>query len=481
MHEPVNVLLLLSDEHRKDASGCYGHPLVQTPNLDALAARGTRFDCAYTSSPICVPARASMATGQYVHKTRCWSNAQAYQGSPSSFGHRLQAAGHAVESIGKLHYRGSEFENGFDHEHLPLYIKDGKGWIKGLLRDHESVLDCSAYAREIGPGSDQYTDYDLGVTQAACNWLLKRGEQIRLAANASSQPWTLFVSWLRPHYPLTCPAEFYALYPLHQMDHARFVEEDQKPQHPVSKIMAKNFNYDQHFDSNTRQIARASYYGLCSFMDHQIGQVMTALEEAGMADNTLIIYTSDHGDHNGDRGLWTKMTLYDESAAVPMLLSGPGIPENKVIHTPTSLVDIYPTILDANAVEDDDTDKPGIALQSLAIAGEQERGILCEYHDGGSPTGLFMYRNNRWKYNYYPGFESELFDMLQDPDELRNLAGELAYADVQTECHRELMNLVDAEQQNQIAFDDQKAMIADLGGVDAILSSEEYDFTPVQS
>jgi choline-sulfatase len=123
----LNVLFLFSDEHRRDALSCDGHPIVQTPNLDRLAQNGTRFLNAYTTSPICVPARASMASGEYVHKTRCWSNAQAYQGEPNSWGHRLQSQGHRVDSIGKLHYRGNEYDNGFDQEILPMYVRDGVG------------------------------------------------------------------------------------------------------------------------------------------------------------------------------------------------------------------------------------------------------------------------------------------------------------------------------------------------------------------
>ena len=252
----LNVLFLFSDEHRRDALGCYNHSLVQTPNLDALAAAGTRFTQAYTPSPICVPARAAMATGRYVNETRCWSNAQAYQGQPESFGHALQNAGRIVESIGKLHYRGAEFANGFDREHLPLYIRGGKGWIKGLLRNHEAVLDCSHYASEIGPGEDPYTDYDLGVTRAACDWLASRKN------SSNNLPWTLFVSWLRPHYPLTCPPGFYDLYPLSRMDSARFTEDNQLPRHDVVQTIRRNFDYDHFFDDHSRQVARASYYGL---------------------------------------------------------------------------------------------------------------------------------------------------------------------------------------------------------------------------
>ena len=471
----LNVLFLFSDEHRRDALGCYDHPLAKTPNLDKLAARGTSFSNAYTSSPICVPARASLAAGEYVHKTRCWSNAQAYQGEPQSWGHRLQSQGHRVDSIGKLHYRGSEFDNGFDNEILPLYIRNGQGWTKGLLRDHESVLDCSSYARDIGPGDDSYTDYDLGVTREACDWLENTGN------TSADKPWALFVSWLRPHYPLTCPTEFFNLYPLDSLDNARFTGPSQLPTHPVLKTIRRNFDYDKYFTGETRQIARASYYGLCSFLDYQVGRVLAALEASGQAQNTLIIYTSDHGDHNGDRGLWTKMTLYDESAAVPMIIAGPGISENKMVSTLASLVDIYPTILSAVGAGDDGKQRPGIALQTLANSDDFDRPVLSEYHDGGSPTGMFMLRNKHWKYNYYPGYAPELFDMQEDPDELTDLAASEAHADILLDCYRQMLTLVDPEAANKLAFADQAAKIEELGGVEAVLNSGEFDFTPVSS
>ena len=469
----LNVLFLFSDEHQRDALGCYGHALVKTPHLDQLAEKGTRFTNAYTASPICVPARASLATGQYVHKTRCWSNAQAYQGEPTSWGHRLQSQGHRVDAIGKLHYRGKEYDNGFDHEILPVYIRNGLGWIKGLLRDHEAVLDCSSYAAEIGPGDDNYTQYDLDVTHKACHWLHDT------ANTGGDKPWALFVSWLRPHYPLTCPPEFYEWYPLFEMDEARFTDSDLQPKHPVVLTIRKNFNYDSFFTPESRQIARASYYGLCSFLDHQVGKVLAALEASGHADNTLIIYTSDHGDHNGDRGLWTKMTLYDESAAVPMIVSGPGVPKNKTVSTPASLVDVYPTILSATGAQADGQVRPGISLETLACNGQFNRAVLSEYHDGGSPTGMFMLRSANWKYNYYPGYAPELFDMSKDPDELVNLSDSIAHAKVLAECHAQMLELVNPENANEQAFSDQAARIEELGGVENILSSTEFDFTPV--
>ena len=471
----LNVLFLFSDEHRRDALSCDGHPIVQTPNLDRLAQNGTRFLNAYTTSPICVPARASMASGEYVHKTRCWSNAQAYQGEPNSWGHRLQSQGHRVDSIGKLHYRGNEYDNGFDQEILPMYVRDGVGWTKGLLRNHEEVLDCSSYAQKIGAGDDQYTQYDLGVTHKACLWLQDRKNQI------SDKPWTLFVSWLRPHYPLTCPQEFYDIYPLDKMDHARFLNDKQRLSHSVLKTIRKNFDYEKHFTPETKQVARASYYGLCSFLDYQVGQVLAALEASGQADNTLIIYTSDHGDHNGDRGLWTKMTLYDESSSIPMIVAGPGIPKHKTVSTLSSLIDIYPTILTATGAQDDDKIRPGVALQSLASSDHMERAILSEYHDGGSPTGMFMLRTDEWKYNYYPGYSPELYHIANDKDELVDLAASLQHQKVVARCHQKMLELVDPEAENKRAFADQADTIKKLGGIDAILNSDEFDFTPVGS
>ena len=475
MTDKTNVLILFSDEHRHDAMGCAGHGLVKTPHLDQLASRGTRFTKAYTPSPICVPARASLATGQYVHKNRCWSNAQAYEGTPTSWGHQLIRQSHRVDSIGKLHYRGSDYDNGFENEILPLYIRNGTGWIKGLLRDHEAVLDVSAYTTEIGPGENSYTDYDLEVTRNACDWLNDA------ASAQSDKPWTLFVSWLRPHYPLTCPEAFYELYPLSEMDEARFMSQEALPQHPVTQTIRRHFNYDDCFDDQTRQIARASYYGLCSFLDAQVGAVMNALHQTGQADNTLVIYTSDHGDHNGDRRMWTKMSLYDESARIPMLMSGPQIPKAKTVETLASLVDIYPTVLQAVGAQDDEIDRPGLSLQSLIDGAGEDRAVLSEYHDGGSPVGMFMLRTDKWKYNCYPGYPPELFDLAADPDELCDLSQDPAYSEDLKRCHDKMCDLLDPAEANDLAFADQAQLIEQLGGVEKIVNSEEFDHTPTHS
>ncbi len=175
------------------------------------------------------------------------------------------------------------------------------------------------------------------------------------------------------------------------------------------------------------------------------------------------------------------MTMYDESAGVPMIIAGPNIPEGKIVETLASLVDIYPTILQATGASDDQKLRPGIALQELAKREDFDRPILSEYHDGGSPTGMFMLRTARWKYNVYPGYSPELFDMKNDPDELIDQSSSPAYSEVRARCHDQMLELVDPESANRLAFDDQAERIEELGGVDAILNSTEFDFTPAGS
>jgi len=313
------------------------------------------------------------------------------------------------------------------------------------------------------------------VTRHACTWLEDAG------AAKSDKPWTLFVSWLRPHYPLICPEAFYHLYPLSEMDEARFMSEKKLHRHPVTQAIRGAFNYDERFDDQTRQIARASYYGLCSLLDAQVGAVMNVLEQTGQADNTLVIYTSDHGDHNGDRRMWTKMSLYDESARIPMLVQGPDIPKAKTIETLASLVDIYPTVLQAVDAVDDEIDRPGLSLRSLIDGAGTDRGVLSEYHDGGSPVGMFMWRKDQWKYNCYPGYAPELFDLAADPDELCDLSQDPAYSQDLKRCQDDMGALLDPGEANDLAFSDQAERISQLGGVEAILASEEFDHTPTPS
>ena len=178
--KPTNLLFIMSDEHNKRVTGCYGHSMIKTPNLDKLAAQGTRFTSAYTNCPICVPARASFATGQYVHQIRYWDNAIAYDGRIPSWGHRLMEQGHRVISIGKLHYLDSDARrNGFDEEILPLHIVNGVGDLLGLIRDELPVRPGSKkLGPEAGRGESEYTHYDRDIAATHAAVAQKRSPEI---------------------------------------------------------------------------------------------------------------------------------------------------------------------------------------------------------------------------------------------------------------------------------------------------------------
>ncbi|MEM7379384.1 MAG: sulfatase-like hydrolase/transferase, partial [Pseudomonadota bacterium] len=272
----ANTIVIMTDELRRDCLGCYGNTVVQTPHIDALAARGARFGCAYTPSPICVPARASIATGRHVHETRCWSNAQPYAGEPASWHHALRDAGQQVHSFGKLHFRSGADDNGFTHEHHPLHVVGGQGWVHGLLRDEDSLFDASGFAGHIGPGEDPYSDYDTRVCDAAVQWIAEQG------AAAGAAPWCLYISFLRPHYPLTCPPAFYDLYDPAEVRLPRPARPEGPEQHPVLQWLRHTCDYDAPFDDASRRVAVASYFGLCSFVDHLVGRITGAVSAAGL-------------------------------------------------------------------------------------------------------------------------------------------------------------------------------------------------------
>ena len=350
---PKNLLIIISDEHRKDAMGCTGHPLVQTPNLDALAACGTRFTNAYTPSPMCVPTRAALACGEPVHAIGHWDSASPYDGKRRSWMHEVRDAGHEVTSIGKLHFRSTDDDNGFTREILPMHVV-GDGWMDALLRENPRPYD-TAYelAAQVGEGDSTYTDYDRAITAATVDWL---GEK-----KGSDEPWVGFISLVSPHYPLTCPAEYRRLYRAEDMDWPLVA--DQKPDHPEMQRLLNFFDYGSHFDAASIREAKMSYYGLISFMDACVGQILSALDDSGQAEDTAVLYISDHGDMMGDQGIWTKQVMYDQSAGVPMILAGTGVPAGKTVSTAVSLLDVAPT---ATAVAGLPADaKPGQRHSSL--------------------------------------------------------------------------------------------------------------------
>ncbi|MBI1774031.1 MAG: sulfatase-like hydrolase/transferase [Proteobacteria bacterium] len=474
---PQNLLFILSDEHTRDISACYGHPIVKTPNIDRLAARGTRFTAAYTNCPICVPARASLQTGRFVADNRCWDNAHPYHGQLPSWGHRLREQGHLAVSIGKLHFRSADDFNGFAEEQMPLHVVEGRGDLLGSIR-RPKLLDrknIKSLARELGPGESGYAGYDRRIRNAACEWLRTRAKQ-------QTKPWILFVSFVKPHFPLIAPPDFFRLYDPAKLPMPRLYSEPDRSTHPVIKALRSCMNYDDFFESSDRvKLALANYLGMVSFLDDNIGQVVTALEEAGLADNTRVLYTTDHGDNQGVRGLWGKSVHYEEAAAIPMILAGADVPANRVARTPVSLVDCYQTILESVGAKphSEDASLPGRSLFEFTGHDDLERVVLGEYHAAASITACYMLRKGRWKYMHYVGYRPQLFDLEDDPGETRDLGESAVHAEVRRMLEMELRKLIDPEAVCEAAFRDQEATIARNGGIDAVKARGDFGHSPV--
>lgn len=474
MTQPANLLILFSDEHNPKVLGAAGHPFIHTPHLDGLARRGTRFARAYTPHPICVPARAALAAGRYNFEIGYWDNADPYEGAVRSWHHAAREAGHAVVSIGKLHFRGLPGDDhGFSEEIIPMHVVQGKGDLLGLLRRPEMPVRGGAQKLigMAGPGESDYTRYDRDICARAQVWLRETAPKLR------DKPWVLFVSLVAPHFPLTAPPEHFYRYPPERIPMPKAYGE-QRPRHPYVEEYARTIPYNDHFRSEADvKRALAGYFGLVSLMDEHVGKILKALDDTGLAANTRVLYTTDHGDNNGARRLWGKSTMYEESVGVPMILAGPGVAAGRVVNTPANLIDLYPTVLEAVGAKPEPLPHAR-SLFGLAAAPDHDREVLAEYHATGSSAAFFMLRTGRWKYVEHVRFPPQLFDMEADPEELNDLAGDPGHAQVLAECAAKLRRYCDPKEVDARAKARQQATLAANGGEQAVIKRGDLPFSP---
>jgi choline-sulfatase len=257
---------------------------------------------------------------------------------------------------------------------------------------------------------------------------------------------------------------------------------EESERHPWIQALRGSYSYDDFFaDDDRRRLAIASYYALVSFVDDNIGRVLRTLRETGLDRTTRIIYASDHGESLGSRGVWGKSNLYQESAGVPLIMAGPGIPQGRVCRTPVSLVDGYPTILECAGVAPgpEDEGRPGRSLlQTLARPDEPERWVFSEYHAAGAKTAAYMIRRGRFKYIHYVDFPPELFDLEADPEELTNLAASPSHRGALQELEALLRSILDPEETDRRAKREQAALVARHGGREAIINQGTHTWSP---
>lgn len=424
-----DILFLFSDQHARLA-GCYGDTVIRTPHIDGLAAEGVTFDAAYCPSPICLPSRMSLLTGRMPHRQSCWNNTDILPSGTPTYAHALGAAGYDASLIGRLHSIGPDQQRGFRSRKVGDHSTN---WVGGKTHDLGPLDRANDPWRESltasGPGRSAYEAHDDDVTHAAIDELGAIGAR-RAAGNTT--PFAMTVGWLLPHAPYVCSPELYASYD-GRVPRPRLAAPAKE--HPHFAWWRENRGIADVPDDEVMR-ARTAYYGLVTALDTMIGKVLAALDAAGLRENTCVIYSSDHGDHIGERGLWWKQSFFEESVGIPLVFRWPGhLKGGSRRDQVVNLTDLTATIVDlagASPLADSDGSSLVPLLHDATSPWLDE--TTSEYVSdgvaawtGGRTVVSRMLRSGRYKYVFHLGQPDQLFDLHDDPDETRDLADDPAF------------------------------------------------------
>lgn len=408
MNGPLNVLILKSDEHNPRMMAASGHPFVETPNIDRLAASGVVYDSAYCPSPLCCPSRSSFLSGLPVHRIQCYNNSMAVERpNYSSYGRILDAAGvHAVH-VGKVDAYRPVDELGFTEMMGRGFRGDGDTFIS---RDPLALRqDGQQRADRVGVRADPFAVDEQRVEDALD--FLDRSRDL-------SGPWTMEVNLNAPHFPHVVTEELWERYAGHD-DLPEYGVDAAPASHPYAADLRRHFGTHV-FTAEVTRAHRRAYYGRVTFVDFQLGLLLDRLEETGQRGNTVVVYTSDHGEMLGLFGMWFKSSMYEDSVRVPLVVSGPGFGHGKRVQTPVSQWDLSAMVFSATGVTAPEY-WSGTSLDSVA-ADDPDRAAFSEYHGHGTRGSAVMVRQGRWKFLYNARAPHQLFDLETDPHELVNLA-----------------------------------------------------------
>ena len=431
----------MSDEHDPAVTGCYGHPLVQTPHLDRLAAEGTLFENAYCNNPICVPSRMSFLTGKFASDVNVFDNGSPLPSEIPTFAHYLEASGYETSLCGRMHMVGPNRFHGFGRR----LLDDMSEWIQfgqGPVRTPEARRASNSHVTECGPGPPRWLEYDSTVTDLSQRFLHDK------AVNSASQPWCLVASFMYPHFPLFAPQQFLDLYPFDRIDLPVLGEELLESQHPAIRQLRYFFHNDQPLPEELTRTALASYLALVTLTDEHIGRLLNVVDTSLLRENTVVIYISDHGEMAGQHGIWQKQCFYESSVRVPLIVRGPQLDEGARVSANVSLVDIMPTLLDLAETPAPEGLRGRSLLPSLRGETLPDDVVVAEYHAQGMLSAGYMAKKGNLKYNHYVGLPPQLFDLAADPNEFVNLAGHPGWAAAQSNMHQELVAKLDPDEVN---------------------------------
>lgn len=448
-NRPPNIVVVLSDEHAATALGCCGHPRVRTPALDRLAGQGSRFDSAYCTNPICVPSRLSLLSGRYPHQVNAWDNGAVADPGYRSWGHHLREAGYRSVIAGRTHFNGRDRLLGFDErlsDDLDFWLTPGEA----PRRTPNARRGSNSHVSEVR-ADDQHvhTVHDERVTGLAAEFLERQ------AAGSDDQPFLLYVGYMHPHFPLVAPPDLMDTYDPADVDLPSTWRDEPESQHPVIAQLRRFFRNDEPLPEKLARRATASYCALITHLDRQVEQLLGVIDSSRLRDETVVIYTSDHGEMAGQHGIWQKQCFYEASVRVPLLVRLPdhlnGAESPAVITKEVSQIDVLPTLRDLAGLSVD-PELPGRSLRSE----NPPRPVFAEYHAQGMLNGGFMIRSGRYKLCEYVDAPPQLFDVVADPDELTDLAAIGDHAGVIADLRARLAKIADPIELDRRAKEDQQ-------------------------
>jgi len=423
-----NVLWIIADD-LNTSLGCYGDTLAKTPNIDALAKRGTRFERAYCTFPLCGPSRNSILTGLYPNSTGIFNNGQIFRQSipkQKSLSQNFRLQGYLAARVGKLyHYNvpNSIGTNGHD-DPASWEIEINPAGADRMV-EHPKIhsLVPNQFGGTLSWLASEFpeTMHTDAMQAEDAAWVLER------CAKTPDRPFFLAVGFFRPHTPYVAPKAYFDLHPPSSMRVAspNSLDTQRSPRAAFASAKKEQDNLDV---ETTREILQA-YYASVSFMDVQVGKVLKRLDELGLTESTAIVFTSDHGYHLGEHGLWQKMSLFEQSARVPLLLVLPGITQGgSVVETPVSHVDLFPTLCAATKTTAPENLQGQNLVPLCQNLTQKGRGwALTQVSRGGGKENRFFgysLRTERWRYTEWDNGEkgTELYDHFNDAMEVENLA-----------------------------------------------------------
>ncbi len=433
MRKP-NIVLIMSDQHHKRAMSWAGHPYVKTPAMDHLASKGLSFRQAFCAYPLCGPSRASFMTSQHPHETGVFTHQGEFRTDTPTFAHQFLASGYETILSGRMHFVGLDQRHGFERRllgdvsptaFLATLFKNTTGeHLNPVLTDLHGTQGMSKQGIEkSGPGNSGYLAYDKQVTKATVKFLEER------KTNPSDKPYMLTVGYIMPHCPFVAESDDFYQY-WDQLPTPDTREESLGQQHPFLEELRRHWGVNPMPDAQTFKRVQAAYYAMVNHLDRQIDAVMQAIEASGEADNTIIVYTSDHGEQLGEHGLWWKSTFYEGSIGVPLIISRPNDPRaGEETQSNVSLMDIGPTLLDLAGLDP----LPGVSGQSFRCVLDDKEDDWCDEVFAENSNSLAgpqmstlglpqrMFKQGPWKYVYYHGMRPQLFNTAEDPLEENDL------------------------------------------------------------